>query len=54
MRSFFVVLASAIAACTTVLAQGTATMRTHSISMPYIGNKPSSLVLAVHIKRLPL
>lgn len=38
MRSLFVVLASALAACTTVLAQG-AIVRTHSISMPYIGKK---------------
>lgn len=37
MRSFLVVLTTALAACTSVLAQGTATMRTHSISMPYIG-----------------
>lgn len=44
MRSVFVVLASAIAACTTVLAQGTANMRTHSISMPYIGNYSSFLI----------
>lgn len=37
MRSIFVVLSTVIAACTSVLAQGTASMRTHSISMPYIG-----------------
>lgn len=37
MRSLFVVLTTALAACTSVLAQGTAAMRTHSISMPYIG-----------------
>lgn len=37
MRSILVVLTTALAACTSVLAQGTATMRTHSISMPYIG-----------------
>lgn len=38
MRSILVVLSTVIAACTSVLAQGTASMRTHSISMPYIGN----------------
>lgn len=42
MRSLFVVLTSALAACTTVLAQG-AIVRTHSISMPYIGKKKSTL-----------
>ncbi|GAA5817354.1 hypothetical protein MFLAVUS_010898 [Mucor flavus] len=38
MRSLFVVLTSALAACTTVLAQG-AIVRTHSISMPYIDDE---------------
>jgi hypothetical protein len=37
MRSIFVGLTAVLAACTSVLAQGTAAMRTHSISMPYIG-----------------
>ncbi|KAI8641861.1 legume-like lectin family-domain-containing protein [Parasitella parasitica] len=39
MRSIFVVLSTVIAACTCVLAQGTASMRTHSISMPYIDDE---------------
>ncbi|KAL9543100.1 hypothetical protein MBANPS3_008282 [Mucor bainieri] len=39
MRSIFVVLSTVIAACTSVLAQGTASMRTHSISMPYIDDE---------------
>ncbi|KAI8072130.1 legume-like lectin family-domain-containing protein [Gilbertella persicaria] len=39
MRSVFLVLSSVLAACTAVLAQGTASMRTHSISMPYIDDE---------------
>ncbi|KAI9471916.1 MAG: legume-like lectin family-domain-containing protein [Benjaminiella poitrasii] len=39
MRSIFAVLTAFIAVCTSVLAQGTATMRTHSISMPYIDDE---------------
>jgi hypothetical protein len=36
MRSLFLVLASALTAWTAVFAQ-TSSMRTHTISMPYIG-----------------
>ena len=38
MRSVIAVLSTFLVACTTlVLAQGNNNMRTHSISMPYIG-----------------
>jgi mannose-binding lectin 2 len=42
MCSFIVVLTALFMACTGVLAQGTSTMRTHSISMPYIGKRTNT------------